>query len=383
MDTILNIDRLIKFAIILLFATCIFDPADQIFNLKSPLFLFLIIFGLIDFINNGFLLNKKYFIFILLFGLIIPTYGILIGEFFDDHVFGFDGYKYLKAYLFIFYSLFIIKSDLSVFSRKILLLYLIILSHLIIFIYIFYFIFEQEYLNEIGIRYGNFHVGRKEYASILFNTVYYTSSALLVYSLSELCQSVKLNFKFINFYCLAITFIAMMITGLRNLYIAIFMILFFYFGRNRKGILLVLIFILFIYFQYSDVIEAMLSFNNTSNSLKLSYLNDYFEIFKSPLYFIMGQGLGVKFYSNGLEDYISISELTYFEIFRNYGFLVGSLLLFLIFFPAIYLYRKKYTSLLVGYLAYLYMCSLNPYLFSSNGILLIGLVIVYAFRANE
>jgi len=380
MNIHLSIERYLKFTLALLFATCIFDPADQILKLKLPLFLILILVGFFDFIKNGLLINKHHFIYLFLFGIIIPIYGILVGENFGDKTYGFDGYKYLYSYLFIFYSLFIIKSEILIFARKILLSNLIILAHIILIIFILYFIFKQEYLVDTGIKYGNFHIGGKQYSGVSFNTIYYTSSALLVYSFSELCQSVKVNFKLSQLYFLIITTLAMLITGTRNMYIVTFIILFYYFGIARSGVLVAFGICFFIMYNYENVISSMLSSDDISNALKISYINDYIEIFESPFNLIVGQGLGVKFYSTGLGDYLSITELTYFDIFRYYGIFIGGMLLILILSPNFYLYKKKYNSLLVGYLAYLYLCSLNPYLFSSNGILLMGLIIVYAFK---
>jgi hypothetical protein len=132
------------------------------------------------------------------------------------------------------------------------------------------------------------------------------------------------------------------------------------------------------FFLYYDVLSEMFSFKDVSNEVKIGYLTDYANIiFSNPLTFFFGQGIGSYSYWSVLGIYTSITELTFFELFRNYGLIGGSILLFLVLFPLIYLLdesKKEIHYLLLGYLSYLFMAFFNPIFFSSSGMMILSVI---------
>jgi hypothetical protein len=132
----------------------------------------------------------------------------------------------------------------------------------------------------------------------------------------------------------------------------------------------------------SDVLVNMFSARESDNALKLVHMRDYMSLFGEWPILFFGQGLGAKFHST-LYGYTSITELTYFDILRSYGFAgafaIGCLLLY----PLATLRdadRRDSHFICIAYGLYLILCVSNPMLFSSDGMLVLALVISICWR---
>jgi len=115
-------------------------------------------------------------------------------------------------------------------------------------------------------------------------------------------------------------------------------------------------------------------------------MKDYRKLFEDPTTLLLGQGLGSYYYWSGFGEAISNTELTFLEIFRNYGLILGTLLLMLILYPLKYIKLKSddiHTCILIGYGTYLLMCSSNPLLFSSSGMIILSAVISSLFLGKN
>jgi hypothetical protein len=181
------------------------------------------------------------------------------------------------------------------------------------------------------------------------------------------------------------------------LFIPIYIIL----TGNRKTQILSLIFfsifiIVFGFFveQVGKLIEAFFSVSETSNSMKLSLLNGYGEIFSNPVTLLFGQGFNAHEWSPTLRNMIAIeekaskTELTYLELVRVFGIVIATALIGTIFL----LLRltknlhQNFRWIYPGFSVFLINAAFNPYLFSVNGILPLGLIaaIVYHYtRTNK
>jgi hypothetical protein len=97
---------------------------------------------------------------------------------------------------------------------------------------------------------------------------------------------------------------------------------------------------------------------------------------------LIGQGLGAKFFVSGRGGYYSIVELTYVELIRNYGLLFSVPYFVLLAFPFI-MYRayRNQWYLLIAYASYLLMSAGNPLIFSSNGMMVLSIVLCKAFKS--
>lgn len=140
-----------------------------------------------------------------------------------------------------------------------------------------------------------------------------------------------------------------------------------------------------------EILSAFFSVDETSNAMKLHMISTYSEIFDDPVVFIFGQGYNAHAWSPLLRGIIateidaSKTELTYIEAIRVYGLLVSMPFLFLL---VVLAYRVSKTSdeyrwLFPAYLIYLVNSSINPYLFSSNGMLPLGLIAAIALSKGK
>lgn len=118
--------------------------------------------------------------------------------------------------------------------------------------------------------------------------------------------------------------------------------------------------------------------SESSNAVKFAHLISYQDLFNQhPLYLLIGQGPGTRFYSEGFHKLTLATEWTYIEIIRQYG-LTGILILITILYPlyALWKYRKRgfIMGVIGAYAACLAIAGTNPLLFSSTGmqIVLVG-----------
>jgi hypothetical protein len=131
-----------------------------------------------------------------------------------------------------------------------------------------------------------------------------------------------------------------------------------------------------------DFAREMLSTSEGSNSVKIEYLRSYAEIFTDPITVIFGQGFNAQTWSNPLARMITQgatkTELTYIEIYRVFGALFGSLVIGALGFMCLSNTARRASTgwIAPAALLYLFVSALNPYLFSSNGMLLLGLAAV-------
>ncbi len=118
-----------------------------------------------------------------------------------------------------------------------------------------------------------------------------------------------------------------------------------------------------------------------SNTIKYGHLISYQHLFEhNPLYMLVGQGIGTRFYSQGFHRMTFTTEWTYLELLRQYG-LFSIPILFTILFPLKQMWQHRRNSFCFGlmgtYVAYLLVAGTNPLLFSSTGMIIILSVYSY------
>jgi hypothetical protein len=126
--------------------------------------------------------------------------------------------------------------------------------------------------------------------------------------------------------------------------------------------------------------------DDVSNVIKIAYLSDYRELFSSPLRLLFGYGLGSLFFSGALNEMAPMTELTYFDLIRNYGLIIGFLYMAFLLFPLNFLKNdscREYHYLFLAYGFYLLMSSVNPFLFSSSGLIIISIVYSVVFQLKK
>jgi hypothetical protein len=120
-------------------------------------------------------------------------------------------------------------------------------------------------------------------------------------------------------------------------------------------------------------------FNPTeySNAVKLGHWSSYIAEFEQhPSYLFWGEGADTEFYSKGFEKKTTITELTYLELVRNFGIPITLLFFMALFWPLIPLLGRRARDTGISYLAvpygvYLLMSASNPLLLNTTGMLVV------------
>lgn len=384
--------RIQYLSLLALIAICVFDPGDKIFRLKVPAFIACwFVFCLYNLSASRLPRLPTKLLGWLSFFLILPVLSILYYHLIDGRT-PYDGFQYLKSYLFATIIVVIYISNLDL--TKTFYGVLSMLSVLIIGIFVVTSIYPPaiEWLYEFGFDYECMQLGQRNYGSMTFVSIFYKTTPMIVmaityYIFMSITQSAGKNKIYVVLSALNI--FAMYLAGTRNnilmAVIAPLLILFMY-SKSKVTIRLLVLFAsaaIFIYFF--DVFSEMFSATEKSNEFKFGYLEDYRRVFMDPLTFFFGQGLGAYSYWSIHGSETAITELTFFEIFRNYGLIGGMALIGLILFPlrAINInVRSAKQVMLIGYGCYLVMCFSNPLFFSSTGILVLSIVMSSLFMTD-
>jgi hypothetical protein len=377
---------LFNFLFLIFIFSTIFDPMDKLLGLKTYLFIACMAYGVVFYITHPGPLKIpiKLLVYVLLI-IFIPLLSIT-HYFFIDSSSPYQGFLLLKSYLFITLSVLIYITRIDIF--RYLSNVLSVLSLTIIIVSIVVAIFPELFLPLyiFGNNFGIFSIdpGRDYGAAGTYFQMYFVTSSMIVISIAyyfDKWMTEDYNYKYLLLFCIGI--IAMFLAGSRNnMLMAIALPAILFWTRSKNKITITLIYIIFFIaglYLIKDQIIALFDPNEVSNFTKLLTLNDYIEIFSNNIYtFIFGEGLGAYQDWTGRGPNF-VTELTYFEIIRNYGIIVGVCLFFLILYPIVYafLLRPSYPHkhLMWAYIAYLIMSFTNPLFFSSMGMLILSALI--------
>ena len=376
-----------KFFFYLLLVVCIFDPADKLFHLKSPLFILCFLSFLFDYLGSKKNRLPKSLIIINLFLIIIPLISIFL--YFIQHLtLPSAGFDLFKSHILIVVSIFLFYYKLD--AIKPFSIILLFLSLFIILVYLIVTIFPESY-NLIylwGLNYQIFLIGERSYSIDTESlwSIYFVTSPMLVIPIAYFTTKYFEKKNNLYLFLSIINVFAMFIAGTRNnmlVSLLLPLILFYKYSKNKLSILLISFFSIFlILINYAGLLKSMLSFEEASNSTKIGLIDDYRNIFSNPINLAIGQGIGSNHYwiSRGKIDYIT--ELTYLEIFRSYGIFLGFIILLIIFYPVYILFYKKMSnefSILISYFLYMVMAATNPIYFMSMGMLFFPIVLSIIF----
>ena len=375
----------------------VFDPIESFVKYKIILLIIAVLITAISLLIFNPNIDIEDFSYTILF-IFIPIITVCIYYLFNLN-FPKNALLYLKSYFIIILiiSTLYFKQDLFPIIAKILSL----LSITIILIYLTVILYPQSY-SEIR-QWLEFHglanLDNRIYQDYLkiLSIGFVTAPMILFvipYYYYKLVRSKKIINRIFFFLIIFANCLALIMTGIRTSMLSVFILIFMLFLVDGKNRIFKLLFILAItsslyLFFYDYLNNLILSFFNPkeeSNAIKIASLYDYIIIFSDPYYVLFGQGLGAETYWPSRSEltpyYSSITELTYFEIFRWYGLFIGFLIIILLSYPLIKVFNDnnlrqhvyiKYIS--CGYLIYLISCFTNPNLFNSMGITI--LVVYY------
>jgi hypothetical protein len=388
-----------KIVISFIWLAAIFDPIGNVFAMRyiAMLLSILNLFLIPVFVNVRFFDLSWRGSFILVLSIIMPIHGSLLfliytrgGEFIDT--------SYLAAGVLILYSMLYYSSKITEFALKSMIW---VLRTLVLIIFISaYLQFQNNY--EIISFFTEKNVaiiGFREYGSVQFPYIYFLSSPLLIFLLAYDFDNIVNNLNFYNLIYFLCTSAALILSGTRAHMLLPLLIVPLYFflkssfvGKMKVTIFLICFFILLVSDEtIFNLLGEFFSTNESSNKLKISLLSGYSEIFSNPITFLLGQGYNAHEWSSTLrtmivmEDKASKTELTYIEIFRVYGIFFFMIFVTMLLFVLNKLrgLSSRYYWLYLSFLLFLINSAINPYLFSTNGMLPLGLVLACIYFGDR
>lgn len=380
------LSKLLEYLLFLFLFIISIDPAGIIFHIKEPLFVILVILAGIISVKTKKKLPKE-FLFIILLCLLIPIYGFIISLMTNslddiDYAFG-----HIKSFLFIFIFVCFINID---FDRLFKLLFIngTIIALLSLIIMLIFLVNDKlgDLIYIYFLQSDNVIVSYRTFIGITILGVYFKVGPFIIFSYVYSLYFLSKNNHWRPLLIL-VNFIPLLFSGSRTpALVILFITLVYLCDKIGKNVLIkVVLFIVLggglLYLVYLLVEEK----DESSNVIKYAMSNSYISNIFLGSNSIVGSGLGSIFYAAGRDQYISASELTYFDIIRIYGIPLGSILIFIVFYPFVvftrekYYIDKRYRPIIMSYVLYMILAGTNPLLISSTGMFVFafGLALIY------
>lgn len=363
------------------------DPGGVILNLKMPLFI------LLTFLSSFLYLKKKISIpksilqiFLLLH--IIPLYSICLASISGNLVDMEYAMGHCKSLLFVYLFFTLIVLDFEKIYKIFFVNGCILASiTLIIYLYIYFdpitfrVIYDFTKENEIAM------LSMRNYYGITVMGTYMKTGPLMFFSYIYALYFMKKNK--LRKALILINMFAILVAGSRVPVLIGILITSIYIYENKINNKYIK------YLSFTFFGTAFLAFililasekTEVSNMVKFGNFASYMtEIFKGSTP-IFGAGLGSVFWGEGFGRFISYSELTYLDLLRIYGLILGSILIFIFNYPIYILLKNwnsisyKYKHFCLAYLMYMILSGTNPVLLSSTGMFVysLGLTFVYHY----
>lgn len=385
--------KLSFFVIFIFIFANIFDPINY-YGMKYFSVIFAYFFLFLIFFLKGFKagISTKPIIYIFIFCFLIPFYGLLIYLFRDGGNVLIDR-SYISTALLVLFSLFFVfKKNLYYgFISLIVLLRVITALILILVINVIFSldISMLEFIKRHLMQSGSLYFSERTYGAVNTFYVYFVVSPLLIILLVHDSYRLITKVTTMNFLFFMATCAAVFLVGTRaSMILSVIALPFVYFWFTQKKtfflIIALCIAIFFLAISY-EALSEVFDMNENSNATKLSYLKGYADIFASPSVFFLGQGFNAQSWSFTLQDMIgegldvgaTKTELTYFELIRVFGIFVGGgIILALLYLPFLaFKNSNQYAWFFPAVFMYEVLSFLNPYIFSSNGALVLAFAI--------
>jgi hypothetical protein len=374
----------------MLILATLFDPSD-LFGLKVPLFLVCWVATFFTLFSqpNKIKLPPELIAYVLLI-LFVPLYSIFIYQVVDGSD-PFNGFSMYKAYIFISFSLLLYMNRINIVTHLSFALNIVAIMIILIAIALHFYPSLSEVVYTLGIEMKMFYLDNRNYGGgLTLSQIYFAVSPMLVISIAHYFYLAKFSNKNKGWYKLItlIQIVAMFMAGSRNNMMVAFLLplsLHILFTKRRLlSIILITLVVFLTTLIFFDELLILLDPLEHSNSAKIALIDDYLTIFSNPGDLLVGQGLGSYhvWEAYGNLAYF-VTELTYFEIIRNFGLFFGIIMLLMLFYPivAAFFINKHYMEkhIIIAYFFYLIMCISNPNLFSSMGMLILSMIMANMF----
>jgi hypothetical protein len=368
--------------------TCVFDPADKLLGMKVWIFLLCWLFAACTMaarrrriaVPAGLFAYTSVFILVPL--LSIAWYVM------NDGREPFEGLGMFKGYVLITLALLLVLSQVNLLRELSAVLTLLAIAVIAVFVGLMVSSDFYAALYLFGKATGIVLVDKRDYGSgVILLQVYFVTSPMLAISIAYyfdrvMSASVRKT-KILYFILMLLSIVGMLLAGSRNNILVSMLLpiaLWFLYTRHKVlGACLSLVALTGLFIFFFDELQAFFDPTEISNSVKLGMYDDYSKLFSDPITLLFGQGLGAYHFWEGRGTYYYVTELTYFEMVRNFGLFGAAVMLALLLFPIIHAFvlnrRFPEKAVVIGYAAYLVMSFSNPNLFSSMGTLILSVIL--------
>lgn len=366
----------------------LFDPSDKIFSLKIPLYLLSWAAGILYCLVRPEALRIPLKLVLYCATMVtIPLISITKYYLVDGRD-PFEGFVMIKAYVFISMALLLYVTGTNALRHLATALTILAVTIVALSVVVLMFPILRLPLYAFGEQYGIFSIDNRDYGGLVLFQMYFHTSSMLAIAIAYYFgrASSEVRRKRVYILVVLINLAALVLAGSRNNLLAALLLpsaLWVHYARNRlAAIALVSVAGAAGMYLMAEQIQILINPLESSNSTKLALLSDYARGFSDPIQLLFGQGLGAYQSWTGRTFYY-VTELTYLEVFRNFGLPLGMLMLGLLAFPIIYAFvlRPTYCDkhIIVGYVLYLVMAATNPLLFSSMGMLILSILVANTF----
>lgn len=231
--------------------------------------------------------------------------------------------------------------------------------------------------------------GFREYGPLTLPYIYFLASPLLIFLLAHETQAVTNQVTTVRVLACLVATLALGLSGTRAhqliaaLYVPVCLLLARRTGIHALAVTIGAVLLVTVLIAGSNIFGYFFDVQEANNSMKLEALDRYGDIFADPITLMLGQGFNAHEWSEPLKQMIAVengatkTELTYLELFRVFG-IVGAVpyiaLLLIIVYRSTRL-PSHYAWLCPALVVMLMNSALNPYLFSTNGMLPMALVL--------
>jgi hypothetical protein len=302
----------------------------------------------------------------------------------------FDGLLYLKAYLLVTLALVLKFHKIDLIPMLSGVLVLIAIATIAVFVGILVHPALLDALYAPGIKSGLVYLNWRDYGKLTMLQAYFVTSPMLVIPIAYYFDRMMTSDRKLTCLPLCSLCVAGMIAaGSRNnLFVALLLPALLwplYTKHPVRYFALSICVVGLLTLPFLDQLQILLNPRETANNVRIGLLGDYGRILSQPSTLLLGRGLGAYETWTPEGRFMSVSELTFLEVIRNFGLPGGAIIIGLLLAPVALLWRMQTRdrALALAYLLYLVMSYSNPVLFNSMGMLILSALLVRLPAASE
>lgn len=344
-------------------------PRDN-FNIKISLWIILLIISMPMLIKY---LKKRSYSLHFFYAIVYPIFLILISLISHQNLYASLSAIYVFSYIFIVFICDNNKIDYtSIFNNTLTIMSLLIVVSGLLDILGIMDIYNNPVLSFLSLN-GEAQVSKSTNAMFYYVLFLKASPLLLVHFTYNLQKK--------NLIIAILSFVAILFSGTRaNIFLSILLLIYHFFFIQKNNyikilfaftlLLALLVFGAEFYSKVETINSAKSIGDEIRSTTKIAIFN---ELDEKPMRYLIGMGFGSEYYSPGRGQYISTSELSYYELVRQVGIIGAIPFVYFLVKPMRLLFKKR-KWLFLSYGAYLIVSWVDPLLFTSTAFMLYALV---------